>query len=129
MIYLTTDTASQVVRLSLDEARQYYATPFTHYLLILTHEENSVVGVSLAQVPTIVSESQRITTMSITTTSLTLSGRYRYEVYGQNSASNLDPESPSVVGICERGWSVMSDSTNYYNVPTITLNNDVIYNG
>jgi hypothetical protein len=129
MIYLTTDTASQVVRLSLDEARQYYATPFTHYLLILTHEENSVVGVSLAQVPTVVSESQRITTMTITTTSLTLSGRYRYEVYGQNSSSNIDPESPSVVGICERGWSVMSDSTNYYNVPTITLNNDVIYNG
>jgi hypothetical protein len=129
MIYLTTDTASQVVRLSLDEARQYYATPFTHYLLILTHEENSVVGVSLAQVPTVVSESQRITTMTITTTSLTLSGRYRYEVYGQNSSSNIDPESPSVVGICERGWSVMSDSATYYNVPTITLNNDVIYNG
>jgi hypothetical protein len=129
MIYLTTNTATQVIRLSLDEARQYYATPFTHYLLILTHEENSTSGVSLAQIVTIISESQRITTMSITTASLTLSGRYRYEVYGQNSSSNLDPTSPSVVGLCERGWSVMSDATNYYNVPTITINNDVIYNG
>ncbi len=44
MIYLTTNTANQTVFLSLDEARQYYATAFTHYLIIITHEENSTTG-------------------------------------------------------------------------------------
>jgi magnesium-transporting ATPase (P-type) len=129
MIYLNTNTANQVIRLSLDEARQYYATAFTHYLLILTHEENSTTGVSLAQVASVVTESQRVTTMSITTISLTLSGRYRYEVYGQNSSSNTNPNAGSVVGLCEIGLCVMSDSAIYYDVPTITINNDVIYNG
>lgn len=129
MIYLTANTSNQIVRLSLDEARQYFATPFTHYLFILTHEENSTTGVSLAQVVNVVSESQRITTMSITTVSLTLSGRYRYEVYGQNSAVNTNPSDLSVVGLCEVGLCVMTDETAYYDLPTITIINDVIYNG
>jgi len=129
MIYLIANTPSQVIRLSLDEARQYYSTAFTHYLLILTHEENSTTGLSLAQVPAIVSESQRITTLTITTSTLTLAGRYRYYVYGQNSSSNLDPTSPSVVGLCEIGWCDMTDEATYYNVPSITINNDIIYNG
>jgi hypothetical protein len=129
MVYLNANTANQVLRLSLDEARQYYSTPFTHYLLILEHEENSTSGVSLAQVPTIVSESQRITTMTITTIPLTITGRYRYRVYGQNSSSNLDPNHPSVVGLCEIGWATMSDATTYYDLPNLTINNDYIYNG
>jgi magnesium-transporting ATPase (P-type) len=129
MIYLNANTANQIIRLSLDEARQYYATPFTHYLFILTHEENSTTGVSLAQVVNVVSESQRITTMSVTTIPLTLSGRYRYEVYGQNSAVNINPNGVSVVGLCEIGLCVISDATTYYDLPVITINNDVIYNG
>jgi magnesium-transporting ATPase (P-type) len=129
MIYLTANTANQIVRLSLDEARQYYSTPFTHYLFILKHEENSTSGVSLSQVASVVSESQRITTMSITTIPLTLSGRYRYEVYGQNSAVNTNPSDASVVGLCEIGLCVMTDETAYYDLPAITIINDVIYNG
>lgn len=129
MIYLNTNTANQTIRLSLDEARRYYATPFTHYLIVLTHEENSTTGVSLSQVGTIVSESQRITTLTITTVSLTLPGRYRYAIYGQNSSNNTNPNDASVVGLCEIGWCAMSDSTEYYDLPTITINNDVIYNG
>jgi len=129
MEYLNTNQAGQTLRLSLDESRQYFATAFTHYLLILTHEENSTTGTDLAQVVTIVNENQRITTLTVTTVGLTISGRYRYYVYGQNSASNVNPNDASVVGLCRIGWAVMSDATNYYDLPNITINDDIIYNG
>jgi len=129
MEYLNTNQAGQTLRLSLDESRQYFATAFSHYLLILTHEENSTTGTDLAQVVTIVNENQRITTLTVTTVGLTISGRYRYSVYGQNSAVNLNPNDASVVGLCRIGWAVMNDATNYYDLPNITINDDIIYNG
>jgi magnesium-transporting ATPase (P-type) len=129
MEYLTTNQAGQIMRLALDESRQYFATAFTHYLLILTHEENSTTGTDLAQVASILNENQRITTLAVTTAGLTLAGRYRYYVYGQNSAVNLNPNDASVVGLCRIGWAVMSDATTFYDIPTITINDDIIYNG
>ncbi len=127
MIYLTTNTANQQVYLSLDEARQYYSTAFTNYLIILTHEENSTTGNDLAQVATIVSESVRVTHLTITTVGLTLAGRYRYEVYGQNSAVNTNPTNAAVVGIVERGYAVLNDNTSWFDVPVNTIPNDIIY--
>jgi len=127
MIYLTTNTANQQVYLSLDEARQYYSTAFTNYLIILTHEENSTTGNKLAQVATIVSESVRVTHLTITTVGLTLAGRYRYEVYGQNSAVNTNPTNAAVVGIVERGYAVLNDNTSWFDVPVNTIPNDIIY--
>jgi len=127
MIYLNTNTANQQVYLSLDEARQYYSTAFTNYLIILTHEENSTTGNDLAQVATIVSESVRVTHLTITTIGLTLAGRYRYEVYGQNSAVNTNPTNAAVVGIVERGYAVLNDNTSWFDVPINTIPNDIIY--
>jgi hypothetical protein len=127
MIYLNTNTANQQVYLSLDEARQYYSTAFTNYLIILTHEENSTTGNKLAQVATIVSESVRVTHLTITTVGLTLAGRYRYEVYGQNSAVNTNPTNAAVVGIVERGYAVLNDDTSWFDVPINTIPNDIIY--
>lgn len=127
MIYLNTNTANQQVYLSLDEARQYYSTAFTNYLIILTHEENSTTGNKLAQVATIVSESVRVTHLTITTVGLTLAGRYRYEVYGQNSAVNTNPTNAAVVGIVERGYAVLNDNTSWFDVPINTIPNDIIY--
>jgi hypothetical protein len=129
MVYLNTNTAGQTLRLSLDEARQYYSTAFTDYLLLIYHEENSNVGNSIAQVPPIVVENQRYTELTVTTVGLTLPGRYRYDVYGQNSNSNTDPNDASVVGICERGYLYLNDSGVYFDVPTITIQDDIIYNG
>lgn len=129
MIYLLTNTANQAVYLTLDEARQYFPTSFTHYLLIVTHEENSTSGVSLGQVLDVISESQRFTHALVDTTGLTQVGRYRYTVYGQNSATNTDPTDASVVGECEQGLCVLSDNTQYFNVPSINIDDDVIYNG
>lgn len=129
MNILNTNTANQTLRLTLDEGRQYFSTAFTHYLLVLTHEENSTTGTDLAQVPTIVAENQRITTLTITTIGLTLAGRYRYEVYGQNSSNNLNPSDDSVVGLVEIGWIDLVDATQYYEIPNITIQDDVIYGG
>lgn len=129
MIYLDTNTPNQLVRLSLDESRQYYSTPFTHYLFILQHEENSTSGVDLNQVPTIIGENQRITILLVTTASLTLAGRYRYYVYGQNSSTNTNPTDASVVGLCQIGWSILSDGSTAFDVQSITIQDDVIYNG
>ena len=129
MIYLQTNTANQLIRLSLDEARQYFATTFTHYLFILQHEENSTAGVDLKQVATIIGENQRITILNVTTASLTLAGRYRYMVYGQNSAINLNPTDASVVGLCQIGLSSLSDGSIAFDVQSIPILNDVIYNG
>ena len=127
MIYLPVNTANQTIYLSLDEARQYYATAFTHYLIVLTHEENSTAGDSLAQVATIMNENVRITQLTITTVGLTLAGRYRYEVYGQNSAVNTNPSNAAVVGIVERGYFVLTDNQQYYDVPSTSISNDIIY--
>lgn len=127
MIYLFTNQANQLAFLSLDEARQYYSTPFTDYLIVLTHEENSTTGTYLAQVANILSESVRITQLQITTVGLTLAGRYRYEVYGQNSNSNTNPADASVVGLLERGYAVLNDNTTWFDVPTDTIPNDIIY--
>jgi len=127
MIYLNTNTSNQQVFLSLDEARQYFSTAYTDYLLVLTHEENSTTGTYLAQVPTIVSESVRITQLLVTTITLTLPGRYRYEVYGQNSNSNTDPDDASVVGLLERGYAVLKSNDQWYDVPTDIIPNDIIY--
>jgi len=127
MIYLQVNNNNQFIYLSLDEARQYYATPYTHYLLVLTHEENSTTGEELAQVATIVNENVRITQLSVTTVGLTLAGRYRYEVYGQNSAVNINPTNAAVVGIVERGYVVLTDNTTWFDVPPVTIPNDIIY--
>ena len=127
MIYLNTNTSNQQVFLSLDEARQYFSTTYTDYLLVLTHEENSTTGTYLAQVPAIVSESVRITQLLVTTITLTLPGRYRYEVYGQNSNSNTDPSDAVVVGLLERGYAVLKSNDQWYDVPTDIIPNDIIY--
>lgn len=129
MIYLETNTSNQLIRLSLDESRQYFSTPFTHYLFILAHEENSTAGVDLKQVATIIGENQRITILNVTTAGLTLAGRYRYMVYGQNSSSNTNPSDASVVGLCEIGYASMSDGSTAYDVQDIPIQDDVIYNG
>lgn len=129
MITLIANTANQMLFLTLDEARQYYSTAYTHYLFILRHEENSEAGVYLAQVATVIAETQRITQIEVDTIGLELAGRYRYEVYGQNSAVNVDPTDASVVGLCEQGLCQLTDGTSFYTVPDININNDIVFNG
>lgn len=126
MVYLNTNTANQYAWFSLDEGRAYFNVAFTNYLLILTYE---MTGEKLAQVVDVVMESQRVTKIRLTTVGLIDAGKYKYEVYGQNSAVNLDPTDASVVGLVERGSMILQDGTIYFDVSTPTIPVDVIYTG
>ena len=108
MIYLNHNQANQTIHLTLNEARSFFADSFTHYLVIFQYEDNtSESNNRLAQVATIVTENERDTELTVTTVGLENSGQYFYEVYGQNSASNLDPENVTVVGKCEQGRLIL----------------------
>jgi hypothetical protein len=126
MVYLNTNTANQYAWLSLDEGRAYFNVAFTHYLLILTYE---MTGEQLAQVVTVINENERVTKIRLTTVGLTDAGRYHYEVYGQNSSTNIDPTNASVVGLVEKGLMILQDGTIYFDVSTPTIPVDVIYTG
>ena len=126
MVYLNTNTANQYAWLSLDEGRQYFNVAFTNYLLILTYE---MTGEQLAQVVTVINENERVTKIRLTTVGLVDAGKYKYDVYGQNSSSNLDPTDEVVVGLVERGSMILSNGTIYFDVSTPTIPVDVIYTG
>ena len=126
MVYLNTNTANQYAWLSLDEGRQYFNVAFTYYLLILTYE---MTGEQLAQVVEVVNENERVTKIRLTTVGLVDAGKYKYDVYGQNSSSNIDPLNASVVGLVERGSMILQDGTIYFDVSTPTIPVDVIYTG
>jgi cytochrome c-type biogenesis protein CcmE len=126
MVYLNTNTANQYAWLSLDEGRQYFNVAFTYYLLVLTYE---MTGEQLAQVVEVVNENERVTKIRLTTVGLVDAGKYKYDVYGQNSAVNLDPTDASVVGLVERGSMILQDGTIYFDVSSPTIPVDVIYTG
>ena len=126
MVYLNTNTANQYAWLSLDEGRQYFNVAFTYYLLILTYE---MTGEQLAQVVEVVNENERVTKIRLTTVGLVDAGKYKYDVYGQNSDDNLNPTDASVVGLVERGSMILQDGTIYFDVSSPTIPVDVIYTG
>ena len=126
MVYLNTNTANQYAWLSLDEGRQYFNVAFTYYLLILTYE---MTGEQLAQVVEVIDENERVTKIRLTTVGLVDAGKYKYDVYGQNSDDNLDPTDASVVGLVERGSMILKDGTIYFDVSSPTIPVDVIYTG
>jgi hypothetical protein len=126
MVYLNTNTANQYAWLSLDEGRQYFNVAFTHYLLVMTYE---MTGEKLEQVVVVINENERVTKIRLTTVGLIDAGRYHYEVYGQNSSTNIDPTDASVVGKVEEGLMILSNGTNYFDVSTPTIPVDVIYTG
>ena len=57
---------------------------------------------------------------------LTESGLYSYTIYGQNSATNLDPEDRFVVGICENGMLRVT-AEDAWDIPSVTIPDNVIY--
>ena len=127
MNILNINTADQILRLTLAEGRQYFTEDFTDYLIVITREEKSPTGLTLAQVPVVVLENERWTTLEITTVGLTTTGQYRYIVYGQNSDSNIDPLDSVVVGEVEQGWLTLIGDSEIFVTPQITISNDKIY--
>ncbi len=134
MNYLQTNTASQTLLLSLEEGVLLLPT-FTDYLLIL---QNEITLKLFAVIPIVIDSNERITTLSINTNSdepaegcvlITDGGRYNYIIYGQNSNSNLDPTDADVVGEIKRGYIEFTTLTEYFDQPSLTIPNDIEYNG
>ena len=125
MVYLLPNTANQSLYLSLYEGR-YTLADFTHYMLSIIREENSETGEKLNQVPTVITDGSGYSHITVTTSTLTQAGRYRYVVYGQNSSSNIDDEDASIVGIVEIGYLELTDNGTYYDVVETTTANDII---
>jgi hypothetical protein len=126
MVYLNTNTANQYAYLSLDEGRAYFNVAFTHYLLVMTYE---MTGEQLAQVVEVINENERVTKIRLTTVGLIDAGRYHYEVYGQNSDSNIDPTNAAVLGLIEKSLMILQDGTIFFDVSSPTIPVDVIYTG
>ena len=91
-----------------------------------------------AVIPTLISTNERITELSISTNAddaingsilIVDGGRYNYIIYGQNSSTNLDTTSADVVGELKRGYIEFTTLTQYFDQPTLTIPNDIEYNG
>ena len=134
MNYLQTNTASQTLLLSLEEGVLLLPS-FTDYLLVI---QNEITLEIFAVIPTLISTNERITTLSISTNAddavngsilIVEGGRYNYIIYGQNSNSNLDPSDADVVGELKRGFIQFTTLTQYFDQPSLTIPNDIEYNG
>jgi hypothetical protein len=132
--YLQTNTASQTLLLSLEEGVLLLPT-FENYLLIL---QNEITLKIFAVIPSVISTNERITELSISTNVdnpteggviITEGGRYNYIIYGQNSPGNLDPTATDVVGEIKRGYIEFNTLTAYFDQPSLTIPNDIEYNG
>lgn len=134
MNYLQTNTASQTLLLSLEEGVLLLPS-FTDYLLVI---QNEITLEIFAVIPTLISSNERITTLSVSTNAddavngsilITEGGRYNYIIYGQNSGGNLDPSDADVVGELKKGFIQFTTLTQYFDQPSLTIPNDIEYNG
>jgi hypothetical protein len=105
---------------------------FTDYLLVF---RNVSTDATFACVMNVFADNARYTQVDIATDSedgaagkvlMTESGLYTYTIYGQNSASNLDPTDAVVVGVCEKGTCQLSDEP-AWTTPTPTIPDNIIY--
>jgi hypothetical protein len=136
MIYLLKNTAAQLLYLTLKEGELLLANPYTHYLLELTNEQTLQ---KLYAIPLQIAQNDRYTTIQIGTNANTPTAasllinypaRFSYVVYGQNSSTNLNPNSEAVVGVIEKGYLIVEDiTTPRFTEPDLTIDNDIAYNG
>ncbi len=132
MITLNPNSASeQFIYLTLQEAKKDFDT-FTNYLVIFTNEASKD---SLYMIGNVATDNARYTKLSVFTNQplatsgrvlLTETGQYTYKVYGQNSASNLDPTNAAVVALIEEGTLTVPGETGY-SIPSITIPDNIIY--
>lgn len=138
MLYLLQNTADQSLFTTAQELNRYLDA-FTDYLLVF--------GMDLANddtiyklIPTVAETNERYTKFTVSTDAndptagsvlipATISGKFHYRIYGQNSDTNLDPADASVVGLLEQGYLSVTSSTDYYNEQGGTLTTFVTYGG
>ena len=121
----------QFIYLTLQEAKKDFDS-FTHYLVIFTSMASQD---TFAMVGNVDADNARYTKLSVYTNQplgtagrvyLTQSGQYTYDVYGQNSSTNLSPSDASVEGLIERGTLTVTGETGY-DIPSISIPDNVIY--
>jgi len=129
MIHLLPNSATNTVNVTPFEARKFLSA-FTDYLLELTNQATQEKHYA---VPVLTYDNERYTQFDLPTNSDTLnamliteSGLYTYKIWGQNSATNLDPADASVVGICEVGSGRVSDEP-AWTIPAVSIPDNVIY--
>jgi hypothetical protein len=132
MISLLPNTPSQDVYLTLREKAKDLPL-YTHYLVIFT---NMTSRVEYAFVANVVTDNDRYTKIAINTDTnaptngdvlIEETGQFWYNVWGQNSSSNLDPLNASVVGEIERGTLQVITQETFYNPNAVTIPDNIIY--
>lgn len=128
---LPNSSEEQFIYLTLQEAKKDFDA-FDDYLVIFT---NVASKDRLYMIGNVVTDNARYTKLSVFTNQplslsgrilLTETGQYSYEVYGQNSTTNLDPDDAVVVGLIERGTLTVTGETGY-DIPSISIPDNVIY--
>lgn len=130
MIKLIPNTADNEVYLTLREAKKFLAS-FDTYLMQI---ENTVSGEDWFLILDLETSNERYSKAIISTNAndplnssilLEQTGQFYYTIFGQNSATNLDPS--NTVGVVERGVVHVQTQQEYYNVPDITIPDAIIY--
>jgi hypothetical protein len=129
MIHLSPNSASNLVNVTPFESRKFLPS-FTHYLLELTNQATQEKHYA---VPVLSYDNERYTQFELDTNAdttnsvlITESGLFTYKIWGQNSATNLDPTDASVVGVCEIGPCKVSDEP-AWTIPNVSIPDNVIY--
>ena len=129
MIHLSPNTASNLVNVTPFESRKFLPS-FTHYLLELTNQATQEKHYA---VPVLSYDNERYTQFELDTNAdttnsvlITESGLFTYKIWGQNSATNLDPTDAAVVGVCEIGPCKVSDEP-AWTIPNVSIPDNVIY--
>lgn len=130
MIQLAPNTAAQTFYLTLEENRRDFPA-FTHYLVEL---ENAMSRAKVYFIANVVVENDRYTEIAISTNVnaplsgnvlLTETGQHWYRVYGQSSATNLDPT--LTVGRVELGVLQVTTSETFYTTDNPTIPDNIVY--
>jgi hypothetical protein len=129
MIHLSPNSASNLVNVTPFESRKFLPS-FTHYLLELTNQATQEKHYA---VPVLSYDNERYTQFELDTNAdttnsvlITESGLFTYKIWGQNSATNLDPDDAVVVGVCEIGPCKVSDEP-AWTIPNVSIPDNVIY--
>lgn len=132
MIHLNPNSATeQTIYLTLQEMKKDFNT-FANYLV---HFQSMASREDYYFIGDVATDNPRYTALSIFTNVddprngnilLKETGQYFYKVYGQNSATNLDPTDAAVVALIEQGTLDVTGAVGY-NIPTINVPDNVIY--
>lgn len=117
---------------TLQQAKSWLTLPITHYLFAVTSMTSKEIYYFIANVT---ADNPRYTQVSFDFTvddptagnvKIDETGLFYYKVYGQNSATNLDPLNAAVAGEVSRGTMRITGEA-AADFPAITIPDNVIY--